>query len=159
MMTWIKISPCKWLAVSGPKRDREITFDISKLHNLNNDVIGLIVEFAHGWYTRPIPIGIDVMVRFDTEPRGNRQVVIDENGINRYWPRRELYSRQKDVRDRIRSKDVVIHTLAAGLEVNAEMGRHKVAQLIKDAMQAEATRFIKACHVVIRCCAGPPHPC
>ena len=142
MTTWIKISPCKWLAVSGPKRDREITFDISKLHNLNNDVIGAIAEFAHGWYTRPIPIGIDVMVMFDTEPRGNRQVVIDENGVNRYWPRltgrRRLYSRQTDQG----SQDVLIHTLPEGLEVSAEIGRHKNAQLIKDAMQADATRFI-----------------
>lgn len=144
-MTWIKISPCKWLAVSGPKRDREVAFDISKLHNLNDDVIRLIFEFANGWYTRPIPIGIDVMVRFDTEPRGNRQVVIDEDGVNRYWPR--LTGRRRLLpmnTHELRRQDVLIDALPDDdFKVSAEMGRHKAAQLIKDAIQADALRLVE----------------
>ena len=50
-MTWIKVSPCKWLAVSGPKRD--YPFDSAKLCNLNDGVLQIINGFLDGWEPTP----------------------------------------------------------------------------------------------------------
>ena len=84
---------------------------------------------------------LDVFSIFDTQSHAAIDVAIDiylddDRVEYRRWPRRRL--KRKHVRDKIRSKDVVIHTLPEGLEVSAGIG-----QLIKDAMQAEATRFIE----------------
>ena len=49
----------------------------------------------------------------------------------------------KKTSDKLRSRDVVIHTLGEDMVVSAEMGRHKVAQLIKDAILEDATRFVE----------------
>lgn len=50
-MTWIKVAPKKWLAVSGPKR-REFTFDPSKVCKLRYDVLSIVNQFLD-WAPTP----------------------------------------------------------------------------------------------------------
>ena len=63
-MTWIKVSPNKWIAVSGPKRDKEFTFDPSKVCNLRYDVLSIINEFLD-WAPTPSAMCIKNLKRDD----------------------------------------------------------------------------------------------
>ena len=113
---------------------------LCKQQNFAEEIERIIRLFSWKHARNP---AIDQLQRFNTMPMEIGERIFIDNWPRwgwTQWPKRFVRSK---ARCNLRSKDVVIHTLPEGLEVSAEMGRHPAAQLIKAAMQAEATRFLE----------------
>ena len=117
---------------------------LCKQQPLPDEIENKIKVFS--WKEADIPDITDLQ-QFDTVPINGERVFIDNWPKWGWtaWPRQFLPKkvRERKRNDTLRSKNVVIHTLPDGLEVSAEMGRHKVAQLLKDAIVEDATGFVE----------------
>ena len=126
---------------------------LCKQQHLPEEIESKIALFAWKHAKVPNMPALQVLLNPEKPPlfweHGYKRVCIEtlRSGPKIIWPRfiggrtRRPYS--KKTSDKLRSKDVVIDALTDGLEVSAEIGRHKVAQLLKDAIVEDATRFVE----------------